>query len=137
MTWKFKDKETAMFHDDHGPIERFEWGKFTITGRVHMKGMGVGKDIRLVGTDVTEWAEREGHLLTPEMITGIYHSGIEVLVIGNGINQLLQCPDTVRTDILSHGIMELHVLPTPEACKDYNELYRQGRKVALLAHGTC
>jgi len=32
-----------MFRDEQGPIQAFNWGKFTIRGRIH------GKDIRLIG----------------------------------------------------------------------------------------
>jgi len=126
-----------MFRDDQGPIECFEWGEFTISGTVHKKGAGAGKDIRLIGTEVSEWAERQGHILTPDMVTGVYGIGLEILVIGNGVDQLLDCPEGVRQEIASHGIPELRILATPGACRTYNELFRQGRRVALLAHGTC
>ncbi len=127
-----------MFEDEKGPIQRFEWGRFTICGTIHGKGgFGVGKDIRLIGTGVTEWADRKGHNLTTEMITGVYGQGIEVLIIGSGVHGLLQCPDTVKESIKSNGVDDIRVLITPDACKQYNELYHEGRRVALLAHGTC
>lgn len=127
-----------MFSDAQVPIERFEWGRFTILGVSHTDaGEGVGKDIRLIGTEVTEWAERHGHDLKLEMITGVYGFGIDVLIIGNGVNQALLCPEVVLNRIVEKGISEIIVLPTPEACKKYNQLYRERRKVALLAHGTC
>ncbi|MDP7269031.1 MAG: Mth938-like domain-containing protein [Pirellulales bacterium] len=126
-----------MFQDNQGPIESFEFGKYTINGREHMKGVNAGKDIRLMGDEVSEWAERDGHGLTPDMITGVYDCDVEVLIIGNGVHQYLQCPDIVKEAISLRGIPELQVLATPEACKEYNSLHRQGRRVALLAHGTC
>jgi len=36
-----------------------------------------------------------------------------------------------------HGIKEVIVEATPDACKRYNKLYGKGKRVALLAHGTC
>jgi hypothetical protein len=127
-----------MFEDAEGPIERFDWGRFTIAGTVHGEGhLGVGKDIRVIGTKVTEWAERKGHLLTPKMVTGIYHRSIEVLVIGNGVYGSLEVPPEVVEKIRRHGIADVRVAVTPEACGLYNQLYREGRAVALLAHGTC
>ena len=78
-----------MFEDQKGPIQRFEWGQYTIGGAVHGKGgYGVGKDIRLIGTEVSGWAERNGHKLTAEMITGVYGQGIEVLFIGCGVEEI-------------------------------------------------
>jgi hypothetical protein len=126
-----------MFQDSQGPIERFDWGEFIIDGKRHREGKGAGKDIRIVGSDVTEWAERKGHLLTADMVKGVYKRGVEVLIIGNGVDQALECPAKVREKIVAKGIPDVRVLPTPDACREYNELHRQGRKVALLAHGTC
>ena len=107
------------------------WGEFTIEGKVHMKGMGVGKDIRLVGMEVTGWVERKGHLLFPEMITGVYGLGLEVLIVGNGVNQLLLCPNEVEDAIHAQGIPDLCILSTPDECKKYNDLYHKGHKIAL------
>ena len=127
-----------MFKDEKGPIQRFEWGKYTIGGTIHGEGgLGAGKDIRLLGMEVTKWAERNGHDLTTEMITGVYGRDIEVLIIGNGVNGLLRCPDSVKESIKSKGIEDIRVLFTPDACKLYNDLYHKGRRVAFLAHGTC
>ncbi len=127
-----------MFEDNEGPIQRFEWGRFTIDGTIHGEGhLGVGKDIRLVGETVTEWAERKGHTLTPKMITGVYHLALEVLVIGNGVDGALTCPPDVLDEIRQRGIRDVRVAVTPDACGLYNGLFREGRKVALLAHGTC
>ena len=51
-----------MFDDLKGPIEHFSWGKYIICGIEHSaseKGrVGVGKDIRLINQEVTEWRER-------------------------------------------------------------------------------
>ncbi|HOT37955.1 MAG TPA: Mth938-like domain-containing protein [Candidatus Latescibacteria bacterium] len=126
-----------MFQDSRGPIEAFDWGEFTIVGKQHRKGKGAGKDVRVVGTEVSEWEERKGHLLTPDMITGVFKHGIEVLIIGNGVHGLLECPAKVREKIVAKGIPDVRVLPTPDACREYNRLFHEGRKVALLAHGTC
>ena len=127
-----------MFEDAAGPIERFEWGRFTICGEVHGDDhLGVGKDIRLIGTRVTEWAERKGHVLTPAMITGVYEHGLETLIIGDGVDGALKCPAEVLDAIRDGGIPDVRIARTPEACAVYNQLYGEGHRVALLAHGTC
>jgi len=127
-----------MFDDPHGPIEHFSWGKFVVCGAEHSSGgKGVGNDIRLIGQEVTEWQERKGHQLTASMITGVHKQGIEVLVIGTGVNGALECPEEVKHKIEAKGIKRVILARTPEACALYNSLYRQGTKVALLAHGTC
>jgi len=130
-----------MFDDPKGPIEHFSWACFTITGKRHTVGdagkIGAGKDVRVIGLEVSAWKERHGHLLAPEMITGVYGKDIEILVIGNGVDQALKCPEKVVASIQKHGISEVIIEATPDACKTYNRLYHAGKKIALLAHGTC
>jgi hypothetical protein len=125
-----------MFDDPEGPIEHFSWGSFVINGQEHSPTAGVGKDIRLIGDDVSAWSERQGHRLKKSMITGIYNSDIDVLVLGLGVHGRIKCPGKVRREIKQHGLT-LIAEPTPEACRVYNEQYRAGKNVALLAHGTC
>jgi hypothetical protein len=130
-----------MFNDSNGPIEHFSWSKYIVRGQEHGKTnkgkVGVGKDIRLIGQNVTAWRERRGHRLTPSMITGVYDSDIEVLIIGIGVYGALECPEDVRHAIQEKGIDHLILERTPEACKTYNTLFHGGKRVALLAHGTC
>jgi hypothetical protein len=129
-----------QFDDPKGPIEHFSWGRFIIGGQEHSRNgekTGVGKDIRLIGTKVSAWKERRGHLLDADMITGVYGHGIEALVIGAGADGMLEVPKDVKREIRSNGVDKVKVRRTPKACKLYNELYRSGVKVALLAHGTC
>jgi hypothetical protein len=130
-----------MLDEPKGPIEHASWGKFIICGQEHseggMGGVGAGKDIRVIGTDVTPWDERKGHRLKKKMITAVYEKDLDVLVIGTGINGAIECPEKVRKAVRENGIDELVVQPTIEACKAYNRLHHEGRRVALLAHGTC
>ncbi len=103
---------------------------FTIDGEEHSTTAGVGKDIRLIGEDVSAWDERKGHKLKKSMITGVYGRDVEVLVIGIGIHGAIECPEKVKTAICENGIFELILQPTPQACATYNELFHQGRRVA-------
>ncbi|MBI5092479.1 MAG: hypothetical protein HZB26_08545 [Candidatus Hydrogenedentes bacterium] len=64
-----------LFHDAAGPIEQFSWGRFIICGEEQSQSetgrIGAGKDIRVIGKEVTRWKEREGHRLKKRMITGV------------------------------------------------------------------
>jgi hypothetical protein len=130
-----------MYNDPRGPIEHFSWGRFVICGQEHSRSedgeRGCGKDIRLIGHEVSEWRERKGHELKPSMITGVYDQHIEVLIVGVGVDGMLHCPSEVRKAISEHGVNELVLARTPEACQLYNRLFHEGKRVALLAHGTC
>ena len=130
-----------MFNDPQGPIEHFSWGKFIINGQEHGKTeegkKGKGKDICLIGEKVKKWKEREGHTLDPSMVSRVFDKNIDTLIIGTGVNGQIDCPDKVKKAIRKNNIQELVLLKTPDACKKYNEYFRQGKKLALLAHGTC
>lgn len=133
--------DVALFEDPEGPIERFSWGVFVIRGETHGQTatgrVGAGKDIRVVGEKVKRWREREGHRLKKSMIARVYDKGVEALVIGTGVEGGIEAPDKVRRSIARHGIPLLVVEPTAEACRVYNQLWREGKRVALLAHGSC
>jgi hypothetical protein len=137
----WKEGKRAMFRDPLGPIESFDWGSFVIRGSQHTKNsagkIGAGKDVRVLGEEVTAWKERKGHSLTPAMIVGVFGREVETLIIGAGVYGALECPAEVRDAVRDNGIAELIVAKTPDACRTYNALFRKGRRVALLAHGTC
>ncbi len=127
-----------MFTDSEGPITRFEWGLFQINGVFHSAdGQGVGKDICIVGGEVHPWKARQGHRLTPKMVRVALKPGVNVLVIGNGVNGAIHVTKKTRQAVKAAGIETLIIEKTPEACAIYNRLAREGAAVALLAHGTC
>ncbi len=127
-----------MFKDDAGPIESFTWGCFVINEEVHSAdGEGVGKDICIINGKVTPWEERHGHRLDPHMVECVLGSGIDILVIGNGVNGRIHVRKKTQKKIKADGVSEIIIEKTPDACKIYNQFFREGRRVALLAHGTC
>lgn len=127
-----------MFRDPEGPIELFEWGRFVINGETHsMDGEGVGKDICILQGEVSSWKERKGHKLKPEMVARVFGRGVSVLVIGNGVNGAIKVKKRTINAIMDAGIAELIIERTPKACEIYNQIVRDGRQAALLAHGTC
>lgn len=127
-----------MFTDPEGPIERFEWGLFQIEGVCHSaEGQGVGKDICILAGEVRAWHERKGHRLKPHMVRVVLRPDVDILVIGNGVNGAIRVGKKIQRAVLEAGIDELIIEKTPEACQAYNRLARQGKAVALLAHGTC
>lgn len=135
--------DKPLMRDPAGPIERLEWAMFIIDGQRHGwdddagREVGVGKDIRLHGGAVSAWRERKGHRLSSEMVTGVWDPPVKTLVIGTGVYGRIDVPKRVVKALKERGIGELIVEPTPQACRTYNALAREGRAVALLAHGTC
>lgn len=129
-----------MFDDKNGAIEHYSWGKFIIFGEEHSETgdstVGKGKDIFLFGKKVREWKRRKGHSLGKEMVEDVFDTDADILIIGNGADGALEVSEKMVDYILDHGLKKVIVLKTPEACAEYNRLYHEGEKVALLAHGT-
>ena len=86
---------------------------------------------------VQPWSARKGHRLKPSMVDCVLGKHVDILVIGNGVNGAIKITKKTRKAIKAAGIAELVVEKTPQACATYNRLAREGRRVALLAHGTC
>jgi len=110
-----------MADEQKGPIREVSWGKYVIEGKEHSESgvlKGAGKDIRIIGTEVTPWKERTGHILRPEMITGVYDKGIDTLIIGTGFDGAIEVRKEVDEAIHDYGIRELIIVKTPEACKN-------------------
>jgi hypothetical protein len=84
-----------------------------------------------------EWKDMGGHHLSSRSFDLLKDRNIEVLVIGNGVNGVVNVTASHEGLVKSMGIRKLIVQRTPWACSTYNELYKKGKKVALLAHGTC
>lgn len=127
-----------MFRDPDGPIELFEWGRFVVKGQAHSaEGEGVGKDIFILGGEVQPWTARKGHTLKPSMVACAIGEGIACLVIGTGVNGRLRVLKKTRKKLYTAGVETLEIVKTPEACRIYNDWVRQGKRAALLAHGTC
>lgn len=126
-----------MFKDPRGPIEGFDWANFTINGEEHSKNKGVGKDILVIGNEVSKWKKMGGHHLTKNPLELLEGEDIDTLIIGIGVYGAVEVNEEVREKARSLGIKKLIVEKTEKACKRYNELFGEGKKLALLAHGTC
>lgn len=60
----------------------------------------------------------------------------EVIIIGNGQSGVLKVNDKIKQKFLGLGI-ELKILLTKEAIKEFNKINQTGRKVNALIHTTC
>jgi len=131
-----------MFRDPKGPIESFEFGRFTIKGVSHSEDeagriTGAGKDICLTPEGISAWKERKGHVMMREMLKPALRYLPDYLIIGCGAQGRLSCSSDIIRYLNKHGIERVLAVPTAEACAEYNRACGQGVRVMLLAHGTC
>ncbi|XP_072118662.1 mth938 domain-containing protein [Mobula birostris] len=66
----------------------------------------------------------------------IINKGIETLVIGRGMSQALQVPSRTLDYIKNKGV-DVKVLQTEAAVREYNSLASRGARVGGVFHSTC
>jgi len=112
-------------------IEDYAFGRITIDGRRY------GSDVIIYPDRVEDtWWRREGHRLQVQDLSDVFAARPEVLVVGQGKPGLMSVPESTREAVAERGI-ELVVARTPEACRRYNELLLEGRRVVAALHLTC
>jgi hypothetical protein len=73
--------------------------------------------------------------IQPADVAELLEHGAEVVVLTQGVLERLQvCPETLA--LLERRGIPVHVLPTEDAVRLYNELTAE-RKVGGLFHSTC
>ncbi|XP_007883502.1 mth938 domain-containing protein [Callorhinchus milii] len=117
-------------------IASLSWG--------HMKVKGsptAYKDCKVWpgGSRPWDWRETgtEHHPgVQPADIEEIISKSIQTLVIGRGMSEALQVPSITLDYIKSKGV-DVKVLQTEKAVREYNSLASQGARVGGIFHSTC
>ena len=116
-------------------IEHLEWG------RMHISGLGEGKDFKLWpgGGREWDWSEtgtRHEPGIQPADVEELLAHGARILVLSRGLMLRLEtCPETL--ELLERKGIEVRVAETREAAEIYNELAAGGMPVGGLFHSTC
>jgi uncharacterized protein len=103
-------------------IESYAPGRIQIRGTSYTAGLIVTPD-RII----TEWGPQQPADLEPSHIAALAQLEPEVILIGTGARQLLPEPK-VYAPALSLGI-GVEIMDTGAACRTYNILLAEGRKV--------
>lgn len=111
-------------------IETFRFGHIVIDGQSHSRDVIVLSDGVIGG-----WWRKEGHTLHTEDLEVVFEASPEVLVVGQGTFSHMRVTGETRQALQAAGI-ELHALPTENACQTYNSL-REQRTVAAALHLAC
>ncbi|XP_063061423.1 mth938 domain-containing protein [Engraulis encrasicolus] len=117
-------------------IASISWG--------HMKVKGCTasyKDCKVWPGGSRAWDWREtgtDHVpgVQPADLEEILRKGVEILVIGRGMSEVLQVPSSTLDYVKQKGV-DVKVFQTEKAVKEYNSLAGQGAKVGGVFHSTC
>ena len=106
------------------PIEAYGAGSFTIAGRRHQGSILVLADRALA------WAPTSTAEITLESLEAVRNSvpAVEILLLGTGV-RLELLPPAFRQAVRAWGPV-LEPMATPSACRTYNLLLSEGRRVA-------
>ena len=86
------------------------------------------------GSTVLDWTvQGKAHFVGLAEIEPLLRERPDVLIIGTGYDDMVR----VEKEILAMSSVQVLPLPTPQAVMRYNELRREGRRVAAIIHSTC
>ncbi len=111
-------------------IDSYEFGRIVVDGKSYTSDLIIFPD-RVDDT----WWRKQGHNLCVEDIEAAMQSDPEVLVVGTGVDGLMQVPEATAEYVRSRGT-DLVVARSDRACELYNEASKRSRAVAAL-HLTC
>ena len=114
-------------------IEDYTFGRIRVDGRTYCHDVIIYPE----GVD-GDWWRREGHRLSMEDLPKILSRRPDILLIGTGASGVMEVPEEVREVLRKKGI-EVKVMDTRRACKEYNRLVGEegGRRVVAALHLTC
>ena len=102
------------------PIDSYGPGFFRIEGKIIKNG------IVCFGSGVSSWTGYKDFNILEEL-----QNKIDVLFIGTG-NEICQVPESFCKKLREIGLA-LEIMSTPSACRTYNVLLSEGRRIAIAA----
>ncbi|KAM3837567.1 mth938 domain-containing protein isoform 1-T2 [Vipera latastei] len=117
-------------------IASLSWGRMSVRGCPTTY-----KDCKVWPGGSRTWDWRETgteHIpgVQPADVKEVLEKGVKTLVIGRGMSEALQVPPATVEYLKKHGI-DVMVLQTEQAVKEYNILASQGVRVGGVFHSTC
>ncbi|RDV83947.1 Mth938-like domain-containing protein [Ammonifex thiophilus] len=111
-------------------VDKYSFGEVIVEGKTYHQ------DILIFPDRVLSWWRQRGHEVALSDLTEALKVHPEVLVIGTGAYGVVRVLPEVKSSLAERGI-DLIALPTAEACRKYNELLAQGKRVVAALHLTC
>ncbi len=112
-------------------IETSSFGLIVIDGRQYTSDLIIYPD----GHVKDSWWRKSGHRLSIDDIGELVESEPEVIIVGTGVNGLME-PDMGLGELLSEKGIELVPLPNQEAMETFNKLSSE-KRVGGCFHLTC
>jgi len=111
-------------------IDKFRFGCFTINNTDYKH------DIKIINGKIKIWNYTKHHTVILEDVEDLIEDGIEIIIIGTGTSNLVVVEDDVKK-LIKEKQIRLIAKKTQEACQDFNDFTRQGKKINAILHATC
>ncbi len=111
-------------------IEHYEFGKFTINGKIYES------NVKLINGKLKTYKHLDNHDLTLGDLTDLINAKPSYLIIGTGAYGVIKVKQEI-IDFVKKQKIRLIIAKTGNACKKYNELVKDNKKVAAFLHNTC
>ena len=116
-------------------IEFYSFGKLIFNGETYTKDLIIlcnKQDIKVI----PNWWRKEGHFLQNVDLEDVWSFSPEYLVVGTGANGCMKVAQEVLDKAKKLNIQVISQL-TAQAVDTFNNLLKQGKKIAGVFHLTC
>lgn len=113
-------------------IDAYSFGRISVQGKAYQNDLIILPD----GEIVSSWWRKSGHQLVLEDLEPVLQTRARVLVVGTGDPGLMKPHPSLAAALEERGI-EMVVLPTAEAVKEFNLLRKKSAETAGCFHLTC
>jgi hypothetical protein len=111
-------------------IEAYRFGEIVISGKTYQN------DVIIYGDHVdSQWWRTQGHILEPDDIKQVIEARPNTVIFGTGQPGLMKVSQSTIAAMKKWKI-EAIIMPTEQACKEYNRLAGERNVIACL-HLTC
>ena len=111
-------------------IDEHKFGSFVVDGRNYLG------DIKILGTRVKHWQDREKHIVNQTDIKELLEINPEFIIVGTGNSGYLKVSQDAK-DLIYARRIKLVIDVNQNAVTRYNELKKEGKSIAAIFHATC
>jgi len=117
-------------------IGKFKWGKIVVGDKEYHDILASGGKIEAREYEKLKKLFGTGHKIGNWEVENLFSNDPEVIIIGTGWVGALKVPPIIEKEAEHRGI-ELKLLKSPRAVKEFNRLITEGKRVNALIHSTC
>ena len=111
-------------------IDSYTFGTFVIDGK------RFDSNVKIIQGKAVKCRYFENHIIELNDFFDLVDQKPEYIIIGTGAYGVVRVPDEIKEYIEKAGI-KLIMEKTGDACKTYNDLIKNNKKVCALLHNTC